>query len=209
MRHATKRQRAEQERIAAQDGDYIRDRWFRALPAHEAILFVEENGVVIGTILAIDVHGGANGDLFGYLHDHEEFGPGYYSIAARYNGAFRGEHIRMQVGNPNQWSRGRTRAETQAFLDAERKKRARREEYQRNPFAYTVNLLADAGVLPGAPRQSPQNHRRREVIAQAAGTLVNLGEEDFHRACEMLRAELPGETAEAVFEEWRKLKAMG
>ncbi len=201
-----RREREEQERVAAGDKDYQRDQWFRKLPAHDAVLLVKENGALVGTIHASEVYASSNGDLFEFLQEHEDFGPGYYTIGARYGGAFRGKQIHMPIGDYTQWRRGKTRAETQGFVDEEHERRKLRDDYDRNPVLTTLKMFADAGAAQVARDESPQAQARQAGIEQLAGQLLDMEEEDFNRACEMLRAQLTDDIVEAVFQEWRELK---
>ena len=94
------------------------DMWFAELPYH-ALLVIKENGVVIGTVRKQEVESRGSPDLYLFLKGSAEFGFGNYRIAASYDGAFRGEHLRCEVGEPEQWRRGNSRAETRAIVDAE------------------------------------------------------------------------------------------
>jgi hypothetical protein len=115
----------------------------------------------------------------------------------------------MPIGDYTQWRRGKTRAETQTFMEAEHERRKLREDYDRNPVLTTFKMFADAGVFGPVRDESPKAQARQEGIEQLAGHLLDMGEDDFNRACEMLRAQLPEDIVEAVFQEWRELKTQG
>ena len=106
MRKPARRIRKERERV--EELRHARfewiTRWFAALP-HDALLVIKENGIVIGKVRKFDVTWGDTSDLYLFLRDDEEYGLGNYRIAARYDGAFRGEHLRVEVGEPKQWRR--------------------------------------------------------------------------------------------------------
>ena len=118
------------------------DMWFSALP-YDALLVIEENGVVIGTVHKQEVDSRGFPDLYLFLMESAEFGCGNYRIAASYNGAFRGEHLRCEVGEPEQWRRGNSRAETRAIVDAERARRERAEAYERDPMGTARKEVAE------------------------------------------------------------------
>jgi hypothetical protein len=205
-----RRRREARERIeqAAIDRTGYVDEWFALLP-HDALLVVKENGVVIDKLRKFQVNWRGSADLYLFLRDDAEFGYGKYTIAASYNGAFRGEHLRVEVGEPKQWRRGQTRAETRAFVEAERVKRERTEHYQRDPLGAVATLLEEYGVLPGADRTETSVKRGRipeEQLRTMAQTLRDAGPEEFRRCCEYLREELPPELLEEVFSEYRRLE---
>ena len=185
------------------------DMWFAELPYH-ALLVIKENGVVIGTVRKHEVESRGSPDLYLFLKGSAEFGFGNYRIAASYDGAFRGEHLRCEVGEPQQWRRGNSRAETRAIVDAERARRERQEHYERDPLGATVKVLAELGVLPGAGRTeaSPKQGRiPEEHVRTMAETLRDAGPEDFRRCCTLLRDELPPALLEEVFSAYKLLEA--
>ena len=185
------------------------DMWFAELPYH-ALLVIKENGVVIGTVRRQDVNSRSGPDLYLFLSESAEFGFGKYSISARYDGAFRGEHLRCEVGEPQQWRRGNSRAETRAIVDAERARRERQEHYERDPLGATVKMLVEQGVFPGAGRTeaSPKQGRiPEEHVRTMAETLRDAGPEDFRRCCTLLRDEAPPALLEEVFSAYKLLEA--
>jgi hypothetical protein len=145
-RKRREREREELERIAANDTGHIQSRWFHDLPAEDATLVVKENGVVVGTIDANEVHRVAHGDIHQYLWEHDDFGPGRYSIAARYQGAFRGRHMRFEIGEPSQWRRGKTRAQTRAFMEKERERREFHAKFGNHQGITVLKAMADRGL---------------------------------------------------------------
>ena len=183
------------------------DMWFAELPYH-ALLVIKENGVVIGTVRKHEVESRGSPDLYLFLKGSAEFGFGNYSISARYDGAFRGEHLRCEVGEPEQWRRGNSRAETRAIVDAEGAKRERKEHYERDPLGATVKALAEQGVLPGSghTEASPKQGRIPEGrLRTMAETLRDAGPEDFRRCCTLLRDEAPPALLEEVFSAYKLL----
>jgi hypothetical protein len=212
MQSSRRRRREEQER-AERAGfermEYV-SKWFVRLP-YDALLIVKENGVVIGKIRKFDVDWNGSADLYLFLRDDEEFGYGKYTIAASYDGAFRGKHLRVEVGKPKQWRRGNTRAETRAFLAAESVKRERQEHYERNPVGAMVNLLVEHGVLSGSgPTEASAKQGRipEEQLRTMAEALRGADLEDFRRCCDYLRDALPPDLLEEVFAEYRRLETL-
>ena len=183
------------------------DMWFAELPYH-ALLVIKENGVVIGTVRKQEVESRGSPDLYLFLKGSAEFGFGNYRIAASYDGAFRGEHLRCEVGEPQQWRRGNSRAETRAIVDAERVRRERQEHYERDPLGATVKMLVEQGVFPGAGRTeaSPKQGRiPEEYLRTMAETLRDASPEDFRRCCNFLRDEAPPALREEVFSAYKLL----
>ena len=203
-----RKERARADKMPESIDEWI-DMWFAELPYH-ALLVIKENGVVIGTVRQQDVNSRSGPDLYLFLSESAEFGFGNYSISARYDGAFRGEHLRCEVGEPEQWRRGSSRAETRAIVDAENAKRERKEHYERDPLGATVKALAEQGVLPGAGRTeaSPKQGRiPEEHVRTMAETLRDAGPEDFRRCCTLLRDEAPPALLEEVFSAYKLLEA--
>jgi len=185
------------------------DMWFAELPYH-ALLVIKENGVVIGTVRKQEVESRGSPDLYLFLKGSAEFGFGNYRIAASYDGAFRGEHLRCEVGEPQQWRRGNSRAETRAIVDAERVRRERQEHYERDPLGATVMVLVEQGVLPGAGHtgaSAKQGRIPEGRLRTMAETLRDAGPEDFRRCCTLLRDELPPALLEEVFSAYKLLEA--
>jgi hypothetical protein len=184
------------------------DMWFAAVP-YDALLVIKENGVVIGTVRRQNVDSRSGPDLYLFLKESAEFGFGNYSISARYDGAFRGEHLHCEVGEPDQWRRGSSRAETRAIVDAEGARRERQEHYKRDPLGAMVKVLVEQGVFPGSghtgasPKQGgiPEEH-----VRAMAETLRDASPEDFRRCCNYLRDEFPPAVVEAVFSAYKLLE---
>ena len=203
-----RKERARADKMPESIDEWI-DMWFAELPYH-ALLVIKENGVVIGTVRKHEVESRGSPDLYLFLKGSAEFGFGNYRIAARYDGAFRGEHLRCEVGESEQWRRGSSRAETRAIVDAEKAKRERKEHYERDPLGATVKALAEQGVLPGSghTEASPKQGRiPEEHVRTMAETLRDAGPEDFRRCCTLLRDELPPALLEEVFSAYKLLEA--
>ena len=201
-----RKERARADKMPESIDEWI-DMWFAELPYH-ALLVIKENGVVIGTVRQQDVNSRSGPDLYLFLSESAEFGFGNYRIAASYDGAFRGEHLRCEVGEPQQWRRGSSRAETRAIVDAERAKRERKEHYERDPLGATVKALVEQGVFPGAGRTgaSPKQGRiPEEYLRTMAETLRDASLEDFRRCCNFLRDEAPPALLEEVFSAYKLL----
>ena len=64
------------------------DMWFSALP-YDALLVIEENGVVIGTVHKQEVDSRGFPDLYLFLMESAEVGGGNYRSAAGVNGGGR------------------------------------------------------------------------------------------------------------------------
>ena len=212
MRRSARRERREERARAhkkpAAIDEWI-DMWFAAVP-YDALLVIKENGVVIGTVRKHEVESRGSPDLYLFLKGSAEFGFGNYRIAASYDGAFRGEHLRCEVGEPQQWRRGNSRAETRAIVDAERVRRERQEHYERDPLGATVKVLVEQGVLPGAghTEASPKQGRiPEEHLRTMTETLRDAGPEEFRRCCTLLRDELPPALLEEVFSAYKLLEA--
>ena len=206
QRRERREERARADKKPAAIDEWI-DMWFAAVP-YDALLVIKENGVVIGTVRRQDVNSRSGPDLYLFLSESAEFGFGNYSISARYDGAFRGEHLRCEVGESEQWRRGSSRAETRAIVDAEGAKRERKEHYERDPLGATVKALAEQGVLPGSghTEASPKQGRiPEEHVRTMAETLRDAGPEDFRRCCTLLRDELPPALLEEVFSAYKLL----
>jgi hypothetical protein len=184
-------------------------RWLHALP-HGAILLVKENGILIGKLPASDAWVDNRLDIEEYLGEHEDYGPGDYSIASYYNGAIRGEHLHLEIGEPESWRRGETRAETKAFVDAQRKRKKAREEYARDPAMATMKGIAEIAASIRAPserRTSPQRVLSAGEIAQLAEGLRGATDpEGFRAHCQILRSSLSDENTNAVFREYRRIE---
>ncbi len=183
------------------------DMWFAALP-YDALLVIKENGVVIGTVRKQHVDSQSGPDLYLFLKESPEYGYGDYRIAARYDGAFRGEHLHCEVGEPRQWRRGSSRAETRAIVDAERAKRERAEAYERDPVGTTLKAIAkELGVGAGNTKGSPKHGRiPADGLHTMAQTLCDASPEDFRRCCDFLREELPPDLVEEVFSAYKLLE---
>ena len=193
------------DRMPADIGAWI-DMWFAAVP-YDALLVIKENGIVIGTVLQQDVDSTSGPDLYLFLKESAEFGFGDYSISAMYDGAFRGEHLHCEVGDPEQWRRGDSRAETRAIVDAERVRRERDEAYQRDPVGTTLKILAEelgTGDADNSPKQGRIPAGGLRTLAQ---TLCDASPEEFRRCCSYLREELPPEAVEEVFSAYKLLEA--
>jgi hypothetical protein len=208
MRKPARRIRKERERV--EELRYARfewvTQWFAALP-HDALLVIKENGIVIGKVRKFDVTWGDTSDLYLFLRDDEEYGLGNYRIAARYDGAFRGEHLRVEVGEPKQWKRGTTKAETAAFVEKERARRALNEEYERNPLGTVAKLLAGHGVLPGsrdAEASSDEGSIPADALRSMTQALQDVSDEDFARCCQHLLDNLPPATLREVLSAYRQ-----
>ena len=199
-----RKERARADKMPESIDEWI-DMWFAELPYH-ALLVIKENGVVIGTVRKQEVESRGSPDLYLFLKGSAEFGFGNYRIAARYDGAFRGEHLRCEVGEPEQWKRGTTKAETAAFVDAERKRRELNEEYERNPMGTVVKVLAEHGMLPGFgdAKDSPDEGRvPSDVLQEMTRMLRDTDDEDFTRCCRYLVANLPTSQLREVFSAYR------
>ena len=214
MRSSAQRRERRQERRRARelaDGipsaiDEWIDMWFAALP-YDALLVIKENGVVIGAVRKQHVDSRSGPDLYLFLKESPEYGYGDYRIAARYDGAFRGEHLHCEVGEPEQWRRGSTRAETRAIVDTERAKRERAEAYERDPVGTTFQVIAEE-LGAGGPEGSPKPGRiPAGALDTMARTLCDASPEDFRRCCDFLREKLPPDLAEEVFSAYRLLEA--
>ncbi len=184
------------------------DTWFAALP-YDALLVIKENGIVIGTVRKQHVDSHGSPDLYLFLKESPEYGYGDYRIAARYDGAFRGEHLHCEVGERHQWRRGSSRAETRAIVDAERAKRERAEAYERDPVGTTFRVIAEqlavgAGDTKGSPKQGRIPAGALDAMAQ---TLCDASPEDFRRWCDFLREQLPTDLVEEVFSAYKLLEA--
>ena len=112
------------------------------------------------------------------------------------------------MGEPQQWRRGNSRAETRAIVDAKKVRRERQEHYERDPLGAVVKVLAEQGVLPGAGHTgaSPKQGRIPEGrLRTMAETLRDAGPEDFRRCCNFLRDEAPPALLEEVFSAYKLL----
>jgi hypothetical protein len=116
QRRERRKERARADKMPESIDEWI-DMWFAAVP-YDALLVIKENGVVIGTVRQQEVDSRGSPDLYLFLKESAEFGFGDYSISARYDGAFRGEHLHCEVEEPEQWRRGNSRAETRPIVDA-------------------------------------------------------------------------------------------
>ena len=182
------------------------DMWFAALP-YDALLVIEENGVVIGTVHKQEVDSRGFPDLYLFLMESAEFGCGNYRIAASYNGAFRGEHLRCEVGEPEQWRRGNSRAETRAIVDAERARRERAEAYERDPMGTARKEVAEILGTGGTEDSAKQGRILVGALHTMAQALVDASPEEFRRCRDLLRDELPPDLFEEVFSADKLLEA--
>ncbi|MEO2006146.1 MAG: hypothetical protein ABGY41_18850 [Candidatus Poribacteria bacterium] len=211
MRRSARRLRKEQERavdLRSARYEWV-TKWFAALP-HDALLVIKENGIVLGKVWKFDVTWRETSDLYLFLRDDEEYGFGNYRIAARYDGAFRGEHLRVEVGEPDQWKRGTTKAETAAFVEKERARRQLNEDYERNPLGTVVKILANRGALPGSRDAEPPAREGSipgEVLDATLDALRNASDEDFPRCCQYLLDNLPPAMLREVLSAYRLLEA--
>ncbi len=210
---AQRRERRRERRRAREFADGIPgnidewiDLWFSALP-YDALLVIKENGVVIGTVRKQHVDSHGSPDLYLFLKESPEYGYGNYRIAARYDGAFRGEHLRCEVGEPKQWRRGNSRAETRAFVAEEKVRRERSESYKRDPVGTTFRVIAEE-LRAGDDEDSPKQGRiPAGAVDTMARTLRDASPEDFRRCCDFLREQLPPDLVEEVFSAYRLLEA--
>ena len=182
------------------------DMWFSALP-YDALLVIEENSGVIGTVHKQEVDSRGFPDLYLFLMESAEFGCGNYIIAASYNGAFRGEHLRCEVGEPEQWRRGNSRAETRAIVDAERARRERAEAYERDPMGTARKEVAEILGTGGTEDSAKQGRILVGALHTMAQALVDASPEEFRRCRDLLRDELPPDLFEEVFSADKLLEA--
>jgi hypothetical protein len=208
MRRPARRMRKEQERVEELRSARFEwvTKWFAALP-HDALLVIKENGVVIGKVRKFDVTWRDTEDLYLFLRDDEEYGFGNYSIAAHYDGAFRGKHLRIEVGEPKQWTRGATKAETATFVERERASRAVDEEYERNPVLTTMKILAGHRVF--AESLAPEDSADKGPLAdddlgRLLRTLQEVSDEEFSGCCQYLLDNLPPSMVRELFSAYRK-----
>ena len=206
MRKPARRTRKERERAEELHPTRFEwvTRWFAALP-HDALLVIKENGIVIGKVRKFDVTWRDMEDLYLFLRDDEEYGFGNYSIAARYDGAFRGEHLRVEVGEPKQWKRGTTKMETAVFVEKERARRALNEEYERNPLGTVAKILSGHGVLPGSrDASSDEGAIPADAMRSMTQALQGVSDEDFARCCQHLLDNLPPARLREVLSAYRQ-----